>query len=102
MAQLSYVCSYCKPLYTDGGLAAAEDSVGRGQAHAEVRRRCRPVARHAERRPAFLAEVGGWLADYRIRLAETVVDGVENAPAAFIGMMRGENIGKMLVRVAGD
>jgi NADPH-dependent curcumin reductase CurA len=57
------------------------------------------VGDHAESRPAFLEEVGGWLAEGRIRLAETVMDGVENAPAAFIGLMRGENIGKMLVRV---
>jgi NADPH-dependent curcumin reductase CurA len=60
------------------------------------------VGDHVERRSAFLAQVAGWLAEDRIRLAETVVDGVENAPAAFIGMMRGENLGKMLVRVAGD
>lgn len=60
------------------------------------------VGDHADRRPAFLAEVGGWLADGRIRFAETIVDGVENAPAAFIGLMRGENTGKMLVRVGGD
>jgi NADPH-dependent curcumin reductase CurA len=57
------------------------------------------VSDHVDRRPAFLAEVGGWLAEGRIRLAETIVDGVENAPSAFIGLMRGENIGKMLVRV---
>ncbi len=50
----------------------------------------------------FSSEVGGWLADGRIRLAETIVDGVENAPGAFIGLMRGENLGKMLVRVGGD
>jgi NADPH-dependent curcumin reductase CurA len=60
------------------------------------------VGDHADSRPAFLAEVGGWLADGRIRLAETIVDGVENAPGAFIGLMRGDNIGKMLVRVGGD
>ncbi len=60
------------------------------------------VRDHAESRPAFLAEVGGWLAEGRIRLAETIVDGIENAPAAFIGLLRGENIGKMLVRVGGD
>ena len=60
------------------------------------------VGDHVDCRPAFLAEVEGWLAEDRIRLAETVVDGVENAPAAFIGLMRGENIGKMLVRVADD
>ncbi|MGO8685298.1 MAG: NADP-dependent oxidoreductase [Thermoleophilia bacterium] len=60
------------------------------------------VGDHADRQPAFLAEVGTWLAEGRIRLAETIVDGVENAPAAFIGLMRGENTGKMLVRVGGD
>jgi NADPH-dependent curcumin reductase CurA len=60
------------------------------------------VGDHVDRRAAFLAEVGGWLAEGRIRLAETIVDGVENAPAAFIGLMRGENVGKMLVRVGGD
>jgi NADPH-dependent curcumin reductase CurA len=60
------------------------------------------VGDHLDRRPAFLAEVGGWLAEGRIRLAETIIDGVENAPAAFIGLMRGENTGKMLVRVGND
>ena len=60
------------------------------------------VGDHIASRPAFLAEVGGWLAEERIRLAETIVDGVENAPAAFIGLMRGENTGKMLVRVGSD
>lgn len=60
------------------------------------------VGDHADRRSAFLAEVGGWLAEGRIRLAETIINGVENAPAAFIGLMRGENTGKMLVRVSGD
>jgi len=60
------------------------------------------VGDHAESRPAFLEEVGGWLAEGRIRLEETIFEGVENAPAAFIGLMRGENIGKMLVRVGGD
>ena len=60
------------------------------------------VGDHTESRPAFLAEVGGWLAEGRIRLAETVFEGVENAPAAFIGLMRGENFGKMLVRVGGE
>jgi NADPH-dependent curcumin reductase CurA len=59
------------------------------------------VSDHAESRPAFLAEIGGWLAEGRIHLAETIVDGVENAPSAFIGLMRGENLGKMLVRVGG-
>jgi NADPH-dependent curcumin reductase CurA len=59
------------------------------------------VGDHVDSRPAFLKEVGGWLAEGRIHLAETIVEGVENTPDAFIGLLRGENIGKMLVRVGG-
>ena len=48
----------------------------------------------------FLREVSGWLKDGRIRHREDIVDGLENAPRALIGLLRGENFGKMLVRVA--
>ncbi len=42
-----------------------------------------------------------WLADGRVRLPETVIDGLENAPAAFAGIFAGNsNIGKLLIRVA--
>jgi NADPH-dependent curcumin reductase CurA len=54
---------------------------------------------HLDRFRDFLAEVGPWLADGRIRTRETIVDGIENAPAAFIGLLRGDNVGKMLVRI---
>ena len=54
---------------------------------------------HYDRFPAFLAEVAPRRADGTIRYRETVVDGIENAPEAFIGMLDGANIGKMLVRV---
>ena len=40
-----------------------------------------------------------WVKDGSVRYRETVVDGIENAPAAFIGLLAGENIGKMLVKV---
>ena len=39
-------------------------------------------------------------ADGRVRYREDVVDGLENAPAAFIGLLKGRNFGKLLVRVA--
>ena len=52
-----------------------------------------------ERNAAFLAEVGPLVSDGTIRYRETVVDGVERAPEAFIGLLTGANIGKMLVRV---
>ncbi len=55
---------------------------------------------HYDRLPDFLTEVGGWLAAGKVELPETIVDGLENAPAAFLGMLRGENIGKALVRIA--
>lgn len=47
----------------------------------------------------FVQEVGGWLRDGKLSYDETTIDGIENAPAAFLGMLRGENLGKMLVRV---
>ena len=57
------------------------------------------VSDHFDRMPAFLGEVAPWVRDGSVRYRETVVDGIENAPAAFIGLLAGENIGKMLVRV---
>ena len=54
----------------------------------------------AEHYPAFLCAVTAAIADRRIRYREDITDGLENAPAAFIGMLEGRNIGKALVRVA--
>ncbi len=54
---------------------------------------------HYDLQPRFLDEVGGWVREGRLRYRETVVDGIEHAADAFIGMLRGENVGKMLVRV---
>ena len=49
--------------------------------------------------PQFLREMGGWLADGKIRYREDVVEGLENAPRALIGLLRGENFGKVVVKL---
>lgn len=49
--------------------------------------------------PEFLEEVRPYLRDGRLRAKETVIEGLEHAPQAFIGLMRGENIGKMVVKL---
>jgi len=53
----------------------------------------------AEHYAAFLREVGAGIADGSIRYREDFVDGLENAPEAFIGMLEGRNFGKLIVRV---
>ena len=47
----------------------------------------------------FYAEMGPWLASGAVKSRETVVDGLENTAGAFLGLFKGENIGKMLVRL---
>jgi NADPH-dependent curcumin reductase CurA len=54
---------------------------------------------HAELEPRFQAEMAGLIASRQIRWTETVVDGLENAPEAFLGLFSGANTGKMLVRL---
>jgi NADPH-dependent curcumin reductase CurA len=57
------------------------------------------VSDHLAKMPEFLGEVGGWLKAGKLKYRETIVEGVENAPRAFLGLLRGENLGKMLVKV---
>lgn len=52
---------------------------------------------HNHLQPQFFEEVGAWVRDGKLRYRETVVKGVENGADAFLGMLRGENIGKMIV-----
>jgi NADPH-dependent curcumin reductase CurA len=60
------------------------------------------VSDHVDRLPAFLADTAGWLREGRVKYREDIVDGLDQAPRAFIGLLRGENLGKMLVRVGAD
>ena len=60
------------------------------------------VSDHVDRQPQFYADMGAWIADGKIRWEETIVDGIEHAPQAFLGLFTGENLGKMLVRLSPD
>lgn len=57
---------------------------------------------HADLKPAFTREMTAWLAEGRIKSRDTVIEGLENAPKAFIGLFAGDNTGKMLVKIAGN
>jgi NADPH-dependent curcumin reductase CurA len=48
----------------------------------------------------FLARATPWVQDGSLKYREDIVDGLENAPEAFIGMLQGKNFGKLLVRVS--
>ncbi len=48
----------------------------------------------------FIQKAVGWLAEGKLKYRETVTDGLENAPSAFIGMLKGENFGKQIVKIA--
>jgi hypothetical protein len=47
-----------------------------------------------------LPDLAGWVASGRIKYRETVTNGLENAPKAFIGLLKGENFGKQLVKLS--
>ena len=57
---------------------------------------------HAARQEDFLREVGGWVRSGALQYREDIVDGLEHAAGAFQGLLRGENFGKLLVRVSDD
>ena len=51
---------------------------------------------------AFAQDMGAWIADGKVVWRETVHEGIESAPQAFIGLFSGGNMGKMIVRLAAD
>jgi NADPH-dependent curcumin reductase CurA len=55
---------------------------------------------YADRFEDFRRDMGNWIAGNQIKLREDIVDGLEQAPTAFIGMLQGHNFGKLVVRVA--
>ncbi len=60
------------------------------------------VTDHTDRMPDFLRDMSQWLREGKIRYREDIIQGLENAPRAFIGLLQGENIGKRVVQVSAD
>ena len=54
----------------------------------------------ADRHDAALRELAGWVSSGKIKYRETIAEGIENAPGAFMSMLRGGNIGKQLVKLS--
>jgi len=55
---------------------------------------------HYRRMSAFQKDMRAWLGEGRVRYREELIEGLENAPRGLIGMLQGENFGKLVVRVA--
>lgn len=60
------------------------------------------VSDHFAKSAAMLSDLKGWVADGKIKFREDVVVGLEKAPQAFFGLLRGENFGKLVVQIAID
>ncbi|MBP6707942.1 MAG: zinc-binding dehydrogenase, partial [Candidatus Accumulibacter sp.] len=50
----------------------------------------------------FFSQMSTWLKVGKIKFREDIVDGLENAPHAFIGLLEGRNFGKLIIRVGSD
>jgi len=59
------------------------------------------VGDFADQHAEGLRQMSAWLKEGRLNYREDIVEGLENSPQAFIGMLRGDNIGKRLVKCEG-
>jgi len=58
------------------------------------------VGNYQHRIPDFIGDMSGWLAAGKMHYKEHMVEGLENAPKAFLGLFSGENFGKLVVKVS--
>ena len=50
----------------------------------------------------FFSEMSTWVEEGKVKFREDIVDGLEHAPHAFIGLLEGKNFGKLVIRVANE
>jgi NADPH-dependent curcumin reductase len=55
---------------------------------------------HLKRMPAFHQDMSGWVREGKVKYREQILEGLEQAPQGLMGLLRGENFGKLVVRVA--
>ena len=60
------------------------------------------VTDHFDRMKEFHSQMGSWIRDGKMKWKETIAEGIEKAPGAFIGLFEGDNFGKMLVKLGPD
>lgn len=58
------------------------------------------VSNYIDRVPAFIGDMSTWMAEGKIQYREHMVEGLENAPEAFLGLFKGANFGKLVVKVS--
>jgi NADPH-dependent curcumin reductase CurA len=58
------------------------------------------VFQYADRYPEGIAQMAQWLREGKLKYKEDIEEGIENTPRAFIGMLKGRNVGKQLVKVS--
>ena len=58
------------------------------------------ISNYYNRLGAFTKDMTGWLAEGKIKYKEDVVEGLDNAPDAFLGLFSGANFGKLVVKVS--
>ena len=57
------------------------------------------VLDYASQFPDFITDMSAWLSEGRVKYREDITDGLENAPRELIGLLKGENFGKKIIRV---
>lgn len=90
--RMSDVASYAKPVALGEVMGGGTVSRVETSNHAD----------YGERLDEFTAAMSEWLKAGKINFREDIVDGLDNAAQAFIGLLEGKNFGKLIIRVATD